>query len=175
MLAINSILVGTDFSNGSAQALIYGRELARRLGARLHVLHVVEPTLSNDVLGMSGYVGAIPALQITDDKAAARRLEAIVTDDDRRTLRARTVLRAYDAPAHVIVEYARDEAIDLIVIGTHGRTGLSHLVMGSVAEKVVRTAPCPVLTVRHPEHETVTAKPNGATTAADQDAERMPA
>jgi nucleotide-binding universal stress UspA family protein len=57
------------------------------------------------------------------------------------------------APAETIVGYAKTEAIDVIVIGTHGRSGLAHLFMGSVAERVVRSAPCPVLTVHHPEHE----------------------
>ena len=59
------------------------------------------------------------------------------------------------SPAAAIVDYARREQIDLIVMGTHGRGGVAHLLMGSVAERVVRTAPCPVLTVRHPEHEFV--------------------
>ena len=60
-----------------------------------------------------------------------------------------------NAPAVAIVDYARRERIDLIVTGTHGRGAVAHLLMGSVAERVVRTAPCPVLTVRHPEHEFV--------------------
>ena len=58
-------------------------------------------------------------------------------------------------PAHAITEYAKEAAVDLIVLGTHGRGAVAHLLMGSVAERVVRTAPCPVLTVRHPEHEFV--------------------
>jgi nucleotide-binding universal stress UspA family protein len=70
-------------------------------------------------------------------------------------LPTRQVLLSSHAPASTIVEYARQEGIDLIVTGTHGRGGVAHLLMGSVAERVVRTAPCPVLTVRHPEHEFV--------------------
>jgi nucleotide-binding universal stress UspA family protein len=65
------------------------------------------------------------------------------------------VLRVSGTPALAIVTYAKDANLDLIVMGTHGRGGMAHVLMGSVAEKVVRTAPCPVLTVRHPEHEFV--------------------
>jgi nucleotide-binding universal stress UspA family protein len=67
------------------------------------------------------------------------------------------VIRTSDTPADEIVKYAQAETIDLIVLGTHGRPGVAHLFMGSVAEKVVRTAPCPVLTLRHPEREFVRA------------------
>ena len=76
-----------------------------------------------------------------------------IDDDDRRELHAKTVLVTSVNPAVAIVTYAKDAAVDLIVIGTHGRGGVAHFYMGSVAERVVRTAPCPVLTVRRPEHE----------------------
>jgi Universal stress protein UspA and related nucleotide-binding proteins len=78
-----------------------------------------------------------------------------VCDEDRAVLGARTILRVSATPALAIVEYARDANVDLIVVGTHGRGAMAHLFMGSVAERVVRTASCPVLTVRHPEHEFV--------------------
>ena len=78
-----------------------------------------------------------------------RRLLETLTDEDRTALHAVPVIRKSDAPAEEIVKYAQAEQIDLIVMGTHGRPGLAHLLMGSVAEKVVRTAPCPVLTLRH--------------------------
>lgn len=89
------------------------------------------------------------------EESARKQLAALVHDDDRRELDAQTVLRVSDTPVLAIVSYAKDANIDLIVIGTHGRRGMAHLFRGSVAEKVVRTAPCPVLTVRHPEHEFV--------------------
>jgi nucleotide-binding universal stress UspA family protein len=82
-------------------------------------------------------------------------LEAIVTDDDRTMLHARPVLLTAPGTAEAIVQYAKDHRIDLIVMGTHGRRALSHVLLGSVAERVVRTAPGPVLTVRHPEREFV--------------------
>ena len=162
MLALKNILVATDFSEGSAAALTYGRALARQFGARLHLLHAVE-TAGIDVAGVDTYVAAIPQLRAEFEEQARATLEQTVTDADRRDLHAVTALRTLEAPARAIVAYAVEAAIDLIVIGTHGRRGVSHLVMGSVAEKVVRTAPCPVLTVRHPEREFVT--PDAATTA----------
>jgi nucleotide-binding universal stress UspA family protein len=97
---------------------------------------------------MSGYVAAVPELQAEAQEIDLERLEGLLTTDDRKSLNARTVLHYLDATAHALAEYAKHESVDLIVIGTHGRRGLSHLVMGSVAEKVVRTAPCPVLVIR---------------------------
>lgn len=150
MLAIKNVLVATDFSTCSQTALTYGRALARQFSAHLHVLHVVEPPMS-DGTNAIGYVGLIPELQTALEDAERARLEDLVSADDHRTLHATTALRTLDTPAHAIVEYAQSQNIDLIVIGTRGRHGLAHVVMGSVAERVVRTAPCPVLTVR--DHE----------------------
>jgi len=79
----------------------------------------------------------------------------LLNDEDHSVLRARATLETSDHPAEAIVDYARQAEIDLIIMGTHGRTGMSQLLVGSVAERVVRTAPCPVLTVKHPEHEFV--------------------
>lgn len=167
MLRIKNILVATDFSECSESALNYGREMARRFGARLHVLHTVE-FMPPDLAGMGGYVAAIPQMQAELDQAAREQLELAVTADDRRLLGATTVLSTGETPAMAISDYAKKSDIDLIVIGTHGRRGLSHLVMGSVAEKVVRSAPCPVLTVRHPEREfVVTDRTTTGTVAAD--------
>lgn len=149
MIALNHILVATDFGEASDAALTYGRALARTFGATLHVLHVVEnffmrPTVADPYL-----------LQAT----AAKRLNELLTDEDRVTLRAHAVIETSGAPAAAITAYARSANIDLIVMGTHGRGAVEHLLMGSVAERVVRTAPCPVLTVRHPEHEFVLPDP----------------
>lgn len=163
MFALKNILVATDFSDCSEAALSYGRELARQFGARLHVLHVVETVLA-DSLGVYGYASVMPELQVELEESDRRRLEQLISDDDRTSLRATTTLCSFDTPAHAIDDYARTENIDLIVIGTHGRRGLSHLVLGSVAEKVVRTAPCPVLTVRRPEPQAVA--PNAGVASA---------
>jgi nucleotide-binding universal stress UspA family protein len=131
---------------------VYGRELAHTFGARLDVLHVV-PNLAK-YYAAETYTAAFPEIEEGMEEAARREIERLLPDEDRR-LGARAILRTLQSPAAGITQYARDENIDLIVIGTHGRGAVAHLVMGSVAERVVRTAPCPVLTVRHPEHEFV--------------------
>jgi nucleotide-binding universal stress UspA family protein len=154
MIALKNILVATDFSEPSDAALAYGRALARTFGATLHVVHVVDnvPTL---VYGAEAYAVSMPELQQEVENAARRQLADLLVDNDRPPLPARPVLLTSNAPAAAIVDYAKRERVDLIVAGTHGRGGVAHLLMGSVAERVVRTAPCPVLTVRHPEHEFV--------------------
>jgi nucleotide-binding universal stress UspA family protein len=152
MIAIKNVLVATDFSEPSMTALEYGRALARTVGASLHVIHVVDGVVMNGMLAdttPANWAGLLAELET----AGRRQIEATVTEDDRRELAAKPVLRTFTAPARGIVEYAEEQDIDLIVIGTHGRSGWSHFFMGSVAEKVVRLARCPVLTVRHPEHE----------------------
>jgi nucleotide-binding universal stress UspA family protein len=75
--------------------------------------------------------------------------------DDLLALRAKAVIVTSNVPADAIVEYAKDFGVNLIVVGTHGRGVVAHLLLGSVAERIVRIAPCPVLTVRHPEREFV--------------------
>lgn len=145
MIALKRILVATDFGPAAEAALTYGRALAKNFGATLTVMHVAENFFMRP--------------SITDPhalKAAiARRLEERLTVDDRGALHARVVLETSDQPADEITRYAKQAEIDLIVMGTHGREGLAHLLVGSVAERVVRTASCPVLTVKHPEHEFV--------------------
>jgi nucleotide-binding universal stress UspA family protein len=154
MIALKNILVATDFSEPSDAALAYGRALARTFGATLHVANVVDnvPAL---VYGAEAYAVSMPELQQEMEASARKQLADLLVDNDRPPLPVRPVVLTSSAPAAAIVGYAKSERIDLIVAGTHGRGGVAHLLMGSVAERVVRTAPCPVLTVRHPEHEFV--------------------
>jgi nucleotide-binding universal stress UspA family protein len=147
MIRLNNVLVAVNFDDTSNVALVYARSLARTFGARLHVLHVMENLFLRP---MANDPRAIEA-------GTTKRLLDCLTDDDRSALHAVPVVRKSDDPADEIVKYAKSGGIDLIVMGTHGRPGLAHLLMGSVAEKVVRTAPCPVLTLRHPEREFVVA------------------
>lgn len=147
MIDLKQVLVAVDFDEMSSVALNYARSLARTFGARLHVLHVMENPFMRP---MANDPHAIEA-------GITRRLLDTLTDEDRTVLHAVPVLRTSDSPAEEIVKYAQAEQIDLIVLGTHGRPGVAHFLMGSVAEKVVRTAPCPVLTLRHPEREFVRA------------------
>ena len=150
MIALKNILVATDFSEPSVVALNYGRDMARAFGARLHVLHVVDDVFMH----YSPEVGLISAdLQKDLEKVAWRDLEAQITDDDRRTLALTPVVESHVGAASGIIDYAKKNAIDLIITGTHGRGAVKHLLMGSVAERVVRVAPCPVLTVHANERE----------------------
>jgi nucleotide-binding universal stress UspA family protein len=161
MVVIKNILVATDFSEPSGVALAYGRDLARNYNARLHVLHVVEDVL----LRYSPEVGFVGGdLQRDLDALATRELNAFVTDDDRRTLNAVAVIDHGVNPADTIVKYAKEHSIDLIVTGTHGRGAVKHFFMGSVAERVVRTAPCPALTVHAHERDFIV--PDALTLAA---------
>jgi len=151
MILLKKILVATDFGEASDSALNYGRDLARTYGAKLHVLHVAENLFAR--YRDEGSMVVLPQMQTDVENAARKRLEGLVTDEDRTMLRAEPVVLTALGTAEAIVEYAKAHTVDIIVMGTHGRRALSHLLMGSVAERVVRMAPCPVLTVRHPEHE----------------------
>lgn len=146
MIELKNVLVAIDFDDASMTALTYGRTLARTFGARLHVLHVLENLFLRAVANDPRHI----------ESGIARRLQDTFTAED-ADIAAVPVVRKSDSPADEIASYARSEGIDLIVMGTHGRPGVAHLLMGSVAEKVVRTAPCPVLTVRHPEREFITS------------------
>ncbi len=151
MMQIKNVLVPTDFGKTSEAALNYGRELARTFGARLHLLHVTDSV--NARFPLEGTVFIPPGLQKDIEDAAQARLNALVREDDRRELNANAVIRTASAAAETIVEYADEVGADVIVIGTHGRRAVAHLLLGSVAERVVRLASCPVLTVRNPERD----------------------
>ena len=150
MVALKRILVATDFSEPSAVALAYGRDFARSYGAQLHVLHVVEDV----VMRYTPEVGfALPQLQQDLEQAARREFEKLITEDDRRTLDVVTMVQTSLNIAEAIARYAEEQKIDMIITGTHGRGGVKHFLIGSVAERVVRTAPCPVLTVHSHERD----------------------
>jgi len=156
MIALQRILVPHDFSETSEAAVRYAVALARNFGARIHLLHVGDQArLDLETEFPLGLEGAV-------EDAVRERLLKIVTPGEQAELHPEFVVRA-GVPAAEIVRYATNYDIDLIVMGTHGRGPVSHMVMGSVAEKVVRTAPCPVLTVRSKQHEFVT--PDAVTVA----------
>ena len=154
MIALKKVLVATDFGPASESALRYAQALGRGFGAELHVLHVVEDLLTRAIDGY-GSAAISPEVQLDVERAGRSQTEALLSDEDRLELHAKASTVTSNRPAAEIVDYARKNGIDLIVMGTHGRGAIAHLFMGSVAERVVRTAPCPVLTVRHPEHEFV--------------------
>jgi universal stress protein A len=137
---IRHILAPTDFSEHSTQAITYAFELAQKVGAKLSLLHVIEvPVYAIEV-----------SLPLEDLEQDARRELARLLPEAETAHMAVTRLVEMGVPYQKILEMAAAEQVDMIVMATHGRTGLSHLVMGSVAERVVRTAPCPVLTIRPP-------------------------
>ena len=162
MIAVKRVLVATDFSEASVAALTYGQALARAFGSTLHVLHVAEQVLA--AFGSEAYTAVAPELQDEVDRAARARLDALLAGVG-GGLEVTGALETSSAPALSIVEHARAREIDLIVMGTHGRGALAHVMVGSVAERVVRLAPCPVLTVRPVEREFVVPDPPGAPSA----------
>ena len=155
MITLKKVLVATDFSAPSEAALAYGRELARSFGAALSVVHIVDDIIARAYGVDGGVIMTDPDVQRQYEATAREQVEALLANDDRIDLKASATILVSNTPASAIVNYAREANVDLIVMGTHGRGGMAHLLMGSVSERVVRTAPCPVLTVRHPEHEFV--------------------
>lgn len=160
-----NIVVATDFSETSEDALVYGRELARTFHATLHVLHVAGNVMAA-AIGVEGFTTDFAALQRDLEEAARKQLDGLISDEDKRTLTVKTVLLTSDSPARSIVAYANDVHADLLVVGTHGWGAMAHFLMGSVAERVVRTASCPVLTIRRPARERESAGADRATAHA---------
>jgi universal stress protein A len=147
MPGITHILVPTDFSGTSDAALDYAYALARRLDASVQLLHVIDDPVA-DGLSPEACIVEGPALRTALLENARDRLAHRVAGEEPRVPVQTEVIFGHGP--RTICEYAADRGIDLIVMGTHGRTGVAHVLLGSVAERVVRTAPCPVLTVRHP-------------------------
>ena len=144
---ITKILVPIDFSPHADRAFGYATALARRLGAELTLVHVVEDPYASGAWGGEGYVPNVGELLQELIAGTERQLAELKETEAAKGLTVKTAV-VTGRPAQSIVESAASEGCDLIVMGTHGRTGLSHAVMGSVAERVLRKAPCPVLTVR---------------------------
>jgi universal stress protein A len=155
----DAILVATDFSPTSGRAVEYARMLAHRFNASLHLLHVVEdPVVA--AAWSEAYAVDVAALRErlkTDAETQMAGLARVLPDI------AVTTEVLVGSPARVITMVAADREIGLIVMGTHGRSGVTHWLLGSVAERVVRTAPCPVLTVRDVAAPDVALQPAVAT------------
>jgi nucleotide-binding universal stress UspA family protein len=140
------ILVPTDFSHPSNDALAYAKGLAETFSASIHLLHVVENPLSQP-WALEAY--AIPLDEVLADFKARgqKELEETMPQADRKKYHAELVI-GVGSPFSEILDYAKAHHVDLIVMGTRGRGAVAHVILGSVAERVVRYAPCPVLTVR---------------------------
>ena len=144
-MKVKNILVPVDYSHSGDAALDYAVTLAQESDAELHLVHVYEQ-VSTYVDG--GFASPpLPVVTPDDLKAEQERLNAVIPENADKVRREFIV----GSPADELVDYAKKENIDLIVMGTHGRTGLNRLLMGSVAEGVVRRATCPVLTIKQPE------------------------
>lgn len=150
MFTLRRILVPTDFSETSEAAIAYAVELAKGFKASLHVLHVLDRKQPLEE-------GPEFPLNLEDEiqDAARKRLMGVLPNEQTKKLARPEFALRVGSPPLEIARYAKDHDMDLIVMGTNGRGFVSHMIMGSVAEKVVRRAPCPVLTVRHPKHEFV--------------------
>jgi universal stress protein A len=146
MSGIKKILVPTDFSEASTESLRYACTLADALHASLHIIHVNQnPYLPGGFLDF--YVPP-PDYLLEIERATSRNLEALLTAEEKAKYGAVLVRRTGGA-AYEILNYLREQGdIDLVVMATHGRGGAARLMMGSVADRVVHAAPCPVLTIR---------------------------
>ncbi len=153
MIKLKRILVPTDFSEFSKPAFEHACALAARFESELHLVHVLDnPTVHvHDPTLIA--MGAIYEREYERHESAQASLKNLIGDWDNGIP---VVCETMQGPPFVeIVRYAKKNEIDLIVIGTHGRTGLKHVLIGSVAERVVRKSPCPVLTVRPEGHQFV--------------------
>ena len=150
-LQIKSILVPIDFSAPSRKALDYAVPFAEQFGAKVTLLHVVEPIATPD------FANSFPLMMENDKVMAAckGRLELLVKQNAIDPGIVEKTLVRQGRAFHEITSAAESLKVDLIIISTHGYTGLKHILMGSTTERVVRHAPCPVLVVRENEHQFV--------------------
>jgi universal stress protein A len=148
-MEIRSILLPTDFSECANYALSYAVSFARQAGASIICVHVIEPVVPT--VGYTGMAEPLPMADISDqlESSAERELPKIAACDECAGLNVEEVIVHGDA-ASEIVRVAAERGVDLIVISSHGRTGLGRMLFGSTAESVVRHAPCPVLVVKPP-------------------------
>ena len=145
-MTVHHILVPIDFSPYAEQALDYAMALAQKLQARVTLLHVIQPPVVVNVEG-----GLWPSSTFLADLEATIRgdLEGYLARVTAAGLTGEMVV-IHGVPFQQILDTAKARQVDLIILGTHGRTGLAHVLLGSVAEKVARLAPCPVLIARQP-------------------------
>ncbi len=147
MYDINKILVPIDFSDYSKNALRYSENFAKKFNAKMYLVYVSEPMIYPADFSM-GQI-AVPTTEVEINKRAEEELRSLAESELTMGLEVETIIRT-GKPFMEIIDTAAEYNIDLIIIATHGHTGVEHLLFGSTAEKVVRKAPCPVLTIREP-------------------------
>ncbi len=146
MKTLPSILVPIDFSDLSREAFFVACDVARKFGATLMVMHVTD-FISPSLYFAEGMLRLESDSELIDLRIATEKeIEKLMADERARSLRIHPIL-AMGVPSREIAEKAKHHKVDLIVMSTHGRTGISHFLLGSVAEDVIRKAPCPVLTL----------------------------
>jgi nucleotide-binding universal stress UspA family protein len=157
-MTIKNILVPTDFSAGSEEAVRYAYDLALALGARLHIMHVLENPFAPGAF-MEMYAPPPPEYFLNIERQADEKLRNALTREQHEQLDVVLTTRL-GVPAGEILDRLEEEPrIDLVVMATHGRGGVARMVMGSVTDKIVRSSPCPVLTLReHPHPEAITER-----------------
>jgi nucleotide-binding universal stress UspA family protein len=155
VIEVKRVLAPTDFSSHSEKAVRFACGLAERFGAELHLVHVLSEIIpaGPDPLLMP----VMPPQFYQENEERAKETLQRLLDPSWGKLKATVSAVRWGSPVEAIVDYAREQNIDLIVIATHGRTGLSHVLLGSVAERIVRESPCPVLTIRDSARTTTSA------------------
>lgn len=144
---INKVLVPIDFSDYSKSALRYAVNFAKSFNAEIILIYVVEPVIYPPDFSM-GQI-AMPSINTEWDDRAKDELQKLAKSEIIGAVKVKTIIKT-GKPFVEIIETAKEENVDLIIIATHGRSGVEHILFGSTAEKVVRKAPCPVLTLREP-------------------------
>jgi nucleotide-binding universal stress UspA family protein len=144
---ISKVLVPIDFSDYSKSALKYAVNFVKHFAAQLCLVYVVEPVIYPPDFSM-GQI-AIPSVDLEMDKRAIDELNKLAEQEIPVEIKVKSIVKT-GKPFIEIIETATEENVDLIIIATHGHTGMEHILFGSTAEKVVRKAPCPVLTLREP-------------------------
>ncbi|MEE9605695.1 MAG: universal stress protein [Candidatus Scalindua sp.] len=147
MIKLQKILCPIDFSENSLEALRYAAHTALKENATVYLIHIVDSRVYD--YGGPIYEPVMPAMKPVIDQASKDQLTDKLLEKVPKEIEGRVeTVVSFGVPFVEIIKAARDYDIDLIIMGTHGRSGISHMLIGSVAEKVVRKAPCPVLTVR---------------------------
>jgi nucleotide-binding universal stress UspA family protein len=152
LIRIERILVPTDFSESAHKALVYGISFAKEFSAELILLHVVEPV----AIGYGSDLFPVPMAEVFKEMSGYARAEIakLAAEAREKGVEARELV-VQGKPSSEVLRVAEQETVSLIVLGTHGKGMLDHAIFGSTTERVVRRAPCPVLTCRPEEHEFV--------------------
>ena len=151
MIPIQRVMVPIDFSKESTLAAKFAASLAQEYHAKLYVIHVLDPL----PLNLKAYYPDLADVTKKRDEQAAKDLEKVIPQAVREKADVEFLLETGTPTYDIIAQRAKELDIDVIVISTHGRSGLGHILLGSVAEKVIRHAPCPVFVIRNPKDKYV--------------------